>query len=115
MINENMTKENDVVIIYSEDAPVFFARIEDISPDIKQDWYNVKLLILKVPLQTVTWTLRDSYIDGAEFIMDGQKIRMEQVVCPDKPKTQNTPGISPQKQNGSGTSNVIFLADLKKK
>jgi len=56
-----MAKENDVVLIYYEDQPITFARIENISPDIKKDWYNVKLLMLHVPLQVTTWILRDIY------------------------------------------------------
>ena len=77
-----MTKENDIVLIYFEDQPISFARIEDISPDIKKDWYHVKLLLLQVPLQIVNWILRDIYIDGQEFTMEGKKIRLEKVVCP---------------------------------
>ncbi len=50
-----MAKENDVVLIYYEDQPITFARIENISPDIKKDWYNVKLLMLHVPLQVTTF------------------------------------------------------------
>ncbi|MEJ2657962.1 MAG: hypothetical protein P8012_12335, partial [Desulfobacterales bacterium] len=77
-----MTTENDVVLVYFEDQPVSFARIEDISPDIKKDWYRVKLLLLQVPLQVVTWILRDIYINGEEFTMEGKRIRLEKVVCP---------------------------------
>ncbi len=64
-----MTKEKDIVLIYFEDQPTGFARIEDISPDVKKDWYLVKLLILQIeqPLHTITWILRDCYIDGDEF------------------------------------------------
>ena len=54
-----MTQENDLVLVYFEDQPLFYARIEDISPDVKKDWYHVKLLVLQVPLQVVTWILRD--------------------------------------------------------
>ncbi|MCK4467329.1 MAG: hypothetical protein KAU60_03145, partial [Desulfobacterales bacterium] len=63
-----MATERDIVLIYSEDTPLTFARIEEISPDIKPNWYHVKLLILQMPLQPVTWILRDSYINGEEFI-----------------------------------------------
>ncbi len=80
-----MTKEKDIVLIYFEDQPTVFARIEDISPDVKKDWYLVKLLILQIeqPLHTITWILRDCYIDGDEFTMDGKKIRLERVVSPE--------------------------------
>jgi len=77
-----MAKESDLVLVYYEDSPLFFARIEDISPDIKPSWYHVKLLVLQVPVQTVTWLLRDVYTNGTEFTMGGKKMRMEQVECP---------------------------------
>jgi len=36
-----MTQENDIVLIHFEDKPLAYARIEEISPDIKKDWYHV--------------------------------------------------------------------------
>jgi len=107
-----MAKENEVVLIYLEDKPISFARIEEISPDVKKDWYHVKLLILQVPLQVATWILRDSYIQGQDFTMGGKKVRLEPVVSPKEPDP------SRQKQKKSQTPDsgkVISLADLKKK
>ena len=74
-----MPCENDVVLIYFEDKPAAFARIESIEPDIKKDWYNVTLLLLTIPMQTVTWILRNAYIDGAPFTMGGRPVRLEEV------------------------------------
>ncbi|MGA8178498.1 MAG: hypothetical protein WB792_00460 [Desulfobacterales bacterium] len=111
-----MTTENDVVLIYFEDQPISFARIEDISPDMKKDWYHVKLLLLQVPLQVVSWILRDTYINGGEFTMEGKKIRLEKVVCPkgieppDKEK-----GFPEEKPKEKMDQKVISLADLNKK
>ncbi len=48
-----MAKENDLVLIYAEGSPVTFARVEDIKPDFKKDWYHLKLLMLQIPLQIV--------------------------------------------------------------
>ncbi|MBU1161688.1 MAG: hypothetical protein KKF96_03940 [Proteobacteria bacterium] len=107
-----MTKENDVVLIYFEDQPISFARIEDISPDIRKDWYHVKLLLFKMPLQVVTWILRDIYINGQEFTMEGKKIRLEKVVCPEETEPVEKEKATPQKPGGQ---KVISLADLKKK
>ena len=77
-----MAGEKDVVLIYLEDQPLVFARIEEIAADHKAGWYHVKLLLLQIPLQVTTWILRDSYIDGEEFTMNGQRMRLERVVCP---------------------------------
>jgi len=107
-----MTKENDVVRIYFEDQPISFARIENISPDIKKDWYHVKLLLLQMPLQVVTWILRDIYINGQEFTMEGKKIRLEKVVCPEETEPVEKEKTTPEKPVGQ---KVISLADLKKK
>ena len=81
-----MAIENDIVLIYIEDEPLSFARIEDILADSKPDWYHVKLLLLQIPLQIVTWILRDVYIEGAEFTMNGKRMRLEIVVAPDEPQ-----------------------------
>jgi len=105
-----MTKENDVVLIYLEDQPISFARIEDISPDVKKDWYHVKLLLFQIPLQVVTWILRDIYINGHEFTMEGEKIRLQKVVCPKE--AEPIEKETPEKPVGQ---KVISLADLKKK
>jgi len=74
-----MRREGDVVLIYYEDQPSIFARIESIEPDIKKHWYQVTLLLLTIPIQTVTWILRGAYIDGAPFTMGGRPIRLEEV------------------------------------
>ena len=75
---------NDIVLIYLEDKPLTFARIENILPDSKPDWYHVKLLMLQVPLQAVTWILRDVYINGTEFAMNGKRMRLVKVEVPDE-------------------------------
>ena len=78
-----MATENDLVLVYLEEQPLVFARIEAIEPDAKPEWYQVKLLLLQVPLQTATWILRPAYIDGAPFTMGGKQMRLEPVVAPE--------------------------------
>ena len=110
-----MAAENDIVLVYFEDKPLFFARIENISLDIKRDWYHVKLLVLQVPLQVVTWILRNAYINGETFTMRGNRIRMERVVCPEEKPTEGPPKDVPEKPEKVGKASVISLRDLKKK
>jgi len=113
-----MAAENDLVLIYLEDKPLAFARIESILPDSKKDWYHVKLLLLQVPLQLVTWILKDVYISGTEFTMNGKRMLLEKVESPVEKKTsgniQNdeTKNDSPRNEKGA---KVISLEDLKKK
>ena len=77
-----MATEKDIVLIYFEDRPLTFARIEKILPDAKPGWHHVQLLMLQVPLQSVTWILRDAYIDGNPFTMNGKQMRLELVEAP---------------------------------
>ena len=110
-----MATINDVVLIYYEDNPLVFARVEDISPDVKKDWYHIKLLIFQVPLQVVTWILREAYINGDEFTMDGKRMRMEKVVCPETKPIENILNTPSDQMNVTTDSNVISFSDLKKK
>ena len=106
----------DLVLIYLEDKPYSFARIEDIRDDWKKGWYHVTLLLLQVPLLVVTWILRDAYIDGAEFTMDGKRIRLEKVVAPlneapePEPSAKDTKEPSKKKDSGK----IISFDKLKK-
>ena len=80
---ESTVKENDVILVYIEDAPAFFARVEGFTADRKPKWWHVKLLVLNVPLQVVTWILRMEQLNGQEpFTMNGTAIRIEKVVAP---------------------------------
>jgi len=74
-----MASTGDVVLVYHNEQPAFFARVQDVSPDHKRDWYQVKLLVLQIPLTEVTWILREEYINGTIFTMDGDSVRMEKV------------------------------------
>ncbi|MBW2207081.1 MAG: hypothetical protein JRG79_09245 [Deltaproteobacteria bacterium] len=69
----------DVVLIHYQDQPTLYARIEAIEPDVKKDWYQVTFLFLTLPAQTVTWILREGYINGEMFTMGGQPVRLEKV------------------------------------
>ena len=112
-----MTQECDIVLVYHEDAPLFFARVEDISPDKKPNWYHVKLLVLQIPIHVVTWILRDTYINGAEFTMGGKRMRMERV---ERPPEETPPERKERPEGGekggkSTRAKIIPLKDLKKK
>jgi len=114
-----MADVNDLVLIYFEDKPLSFARIEEILPDAKPDWYHVKLLMLQIPPQYVTWILRDLYIGGAEFTMNEKRMRLEKVVVPEEPQPPD-PDETEKKEDRSksdkksGTAKVISLKDIKK-
>jgi hypothetical protein len=109
-----MTTINDIVLIHHENKPLSFARIESITPDVKPDWYHVELLLFQIPLQTVTWILRDVYIDGDPFTMGGKEIRLEKIVSPSKQTHEDSKNASEEKPSHAGKSNVISFLDKKK-
>ena len=124
-----MTKIGDVVLVYMDNNPAFFARVDDISADVKPGWFNVKLLVLQVPLMMVTWILREAYFNGQEFTMGGRPMRIEKVIAPaeehaeskpeDTRKNQAKPElVVQQKQKEAKTGKqgkVISISDHKKK
>ena len=125
-----MVQPGDLVLVYVEGNPAFFARVELIRPDLKPHWYQVKLLILQMPLVVATWILRRAYIDGDEFTMGGRPVRMVKVVSPEEieetvesssggptaiqePATPLEPTGEATRSKGRGK--VVSLADRRKR
>jgi len=123
-----MTTINDIVLIYYEDQPFSYARIESILPDAKRDWYHIKLLMLQIPLETVTWILKDTYINGDEFTMGGKRMRLEKIVTPYEEEDEDNfvdenllktiePDTSENdtSETGKSSSKVVSFSDRKPK
>ena len=105
-----MATQGDVVLVHYQDKPAVFARVESIEPDVKKDWYHVTLLFLTLPMQTVTWILRDAYINGEDFTMGGVPMRLDSVKAPpraaaDAPEKTPEPGRGRQ---GGGSTVIPF-------
>jgi hypothetical protein len=113
-----MAAINDLVLVYIDNKPGFYARIEDISPDVKPGWWQVKLLVLSFPLQVFTWTLDESQINGEPYTMGGTPVRIEKVVSPvvgkEIPLDQASPKEAGQVEKREG-GKVVSLSDRKKK
>ena len=107
-----MAVENDIVLIYMEEQPLVFARVESILADHKPDWYHITLLLLQVPLQVVTWILKDVYINGDTFTMNGKKMRLEKVEAPEIPVPEEE--TTQPAEKSPAKDNVISLEDFKK-
>lgn len=71
-----------MVLVYVESKPAFFARVEAITADVKPGWWQMKMLVLQIPLMVITWILRETYINGDEFTMGGKPVRVAKVVAP---------------------------------
>ena len=109
-----MTTINDLVLVHIDNKPGFYARIENVSPDVKAGWWKVKLLVLTIPVQIYTWILEESQINGAPFTMGGTPVLMEKVVSPE-PATQ---AASPEANEDNGKkagAKVVSIFDRKKK
>jgi hypothetical protein len=105
---------NDLVLVHIDNKPGFFARIEEINPDVKAGWWQVKLLVLTIPLQIFTWILDESQINGAPYTMGGTPVRLEKVEPPEEKK-----GTPPMRGGGEKekreVSKVVSLSERKKK
>ena len=113
---------NELVLVYIDNTPTFYARVEAVDPDVKPGWWQVKLLVLTIPLQMYTWILDDSQVAGAPFTMGGTPVRLEKVVSPvvraGEAAIQDDPvGSEPVKPVPAGGSSgkVVSLMDRKKK
>jgi hypothetical protein len=82
-----MATINDLVLVHMANKPAFFARLNDINPDVKRGWYQVELLVLGIPLQSVVWILEEGHIQGDEFTMGGTPVRLELI----PPKVGSSP------------------------
>lgn len=91
-----MATINDLVLVHLDRKPAFYARLNDISPDVKRGWYQAELLVLSLPRQTMIWILEESQINGAEFTMGGRPVRLE--LIPPKPLPE--PEASPPEGKG---------------
>lgn len=111
-----MAYAGDVVLIYHEEKPVFFARIDSIKPDIKKGWFIVQFLGLTIPLRTFTWILRDEYIDGVPFTMDGKPVKIE-AVKPIPLETEEYTSVNKKSKSepkGSGKKVIPFTKSKKR-
>jgi hypothetical protein len=112
-----MATINDLVLVHVEEKPGFYARIEDIVPDVKKGWWQVKLLVLSFPLQVYTWILDESQIDGAPFTMGGTPLMLEKIQSPVK-REEPGGGEMTAKPAGEGEGGarpkVVSLMDRKK-
>jgi hypothetical protein len=83
-----MATINDLVLVHLDRKPAFYARINDITPDVKRGWYQVELLVLALPSQTLVWILEETHLLGEEFTMGGRPVQMALI----PPQTLPQPG-----------------------
>ena len=113
-----MAAIHDLVLVHIDHKPGFYARVDDITPDVKPGWWQVKLLVLSFPLQVFTWILDESQIAGAPFTMAGTPVKLEKIVSPparqDEPASPAAVKVVPEGSEKKEVVKVVSLADRKK-
>ena len=113
-----MATINDLVLVHIDHKPGFYARIDDIIPDVKLGWWQVKLLVLSFPLQVFTWILDESQIAGAPFTMAGTPVKLEKIASPPaRQHEQEGPAAArevPEGRKKKEVAKVVSLAERKK-
>lgn len=112
-----MATINDLVLVHVDNRPGFYARVEDITPDVKKGWWQVKLLVLSFPLQVYTWILDESQIGGASFTMGGTPLKLEKVESPvvrEVSAAQRDANAPVEEPDGGNRPKVVSLFDRKK-
>ncbi len=111
-----MASISDLVLVHIDNKPGFYARIEDITPDVKPGWWQVKLLVLAFPLQVFTWTLDENQINGEAYTMGGTPVRLERVVSPVVINSDDDAAVKEEKEKEKREGGkVVPLHNRKKK
>lgn len=106
-----ITKPGDVLVVFHHGQPSGYGRVEQIVADSKPGWWQLSLTLLQFPPATVTWILREEYIDGREFTMGGEPLRLERLAPPAAAETVAAAPPPPR----DGTAKVVSLAERQKK
>ena len=103
---DTRVQPGDVILIHVEDKPAFFARVEELQPDVKKGWRRFRILVLTIPPQELTWILEPVQIDGEPFTMGGTPIRIERLPEP-KPSESVPPEAGAETEANKPKGRVI--------
>lgn len=110
-----MVVEGEVVLIHLNCSPAYFARVDRIEPDVKDGWWKLELLLLTLPVERLTWVIREEHMSGAQFMINEALIRIEQVppiIFEEKQLVEERRGeMEPVRR----TSKVISFSDWQRK
>jgi hypothetical protein len=96
------TATGDVVLIAAEDPHMLlYAMVTDIVRDAnkRDEWWNISLTLLTVPLQKAVWTLRTEQMTGREIFTMGGKERFFQALDLSDDFTPEQPDPCPGKSS----------------
>lgn len=106
---KDTTEPGDIVLLVGKEPQMLvYAKVTKIERDFtrKDEWWQLHLSILSIPLQNMVWTLRTPQMTGMEiFTMGGEErfvkaVNFELPITPeeDKPKEKPAGKITPFKR-----------------
>jgi len=110
----------EIVLIHIGEKAAVYARVEAIETDIKPGWYQLNLLLLTWPQQSVNWILREEYMDGETFTIDNIPVQIIPLAPPGhyishgQDSSTKTNKDIPQKSVSSG-ADIVSLDEIRKK
>ncbi|TAL15681.1 hypothetical protein EPN96_11935 [bacterium] len=116
---ETIVRPLDVIGVYIDEKLAFFARVEEISPDVKPGWRKMRFLILNPAIEEreMTWILQPSQINGEPYSMEGIPVRIERLPDPVPAATESPPEEEPpaRKEKTEKTARVIEFPGRREK
>ena len=97
------TEVGDIVLLVAKEPQMLlYALVTDIERDSsrKDEWWHVRMQILSVPPQSVTWTLRLEQFTGREIFTMGGEQRFVQAVHLDTARVDSPTPQSLNTKNG---------------
>ncbi len=111
-----MRYPGDLILLYVDGKPITYARVETVENDIKPGWFRFTMLLLGFPWQLVTWILKEDYIDGTPFTMEGVPIQLVSMPQPGKlSKSQDNAKTAGNEGHTPPSGEVISLEEMRKK
>ena len=77
---ETPFREQEVLLVFFQEEPTFYIRIENILADKKRGWWHVQFITLTLPTNEMSWILSDDHLRGGEFTMQNNPVRLERVI-----------------------------------
>jgi len=106
-----MFVEGQVVLVYVEEEPGFFARVEHVQPDQKKGWWQLTFLMLAVPLKTMSWILDEEQMRGQPFTMNGVSMQIKQVEAPEEAYFRESETKTAEEKKEKPGDNVFSMFD----
>ncbi|NTU59458.1 MAG: hypothetical protein HGA98_00185 [Deltaproteobacteria bacterium] len=109
MRRDTLVQPGDVILVHVDGKPSFYARAEELLPDVKRGWLRLRFSVLTLPLQEMIWTLEPTQIDGEPFTMGGTPVRIERLPDPRpaEPEPEPEPEAKPRPKVRKPQGNVI--------